>query len=437
MSKGAANPLRRLLGLGFWVQGFRCFPWMVVNYFLKDDLGVAPSTLQLLQNSCNIPMVGKPLYGVVSDAVYIRGEHRIPYIIMGVLLQAVSWLSMAFLPSSFLTVFIISLFLLLSNLGASIVEVANDALVAETGKPTSKKDSTPSSKPTSSSSSGELQSFVWMMASLGGVLGNLLGGVAMNLFSPRTMFLFFGLLLLVQSLVTMTVHERSLNLPKSSSSTGIRKKLSELSVALKKPQLSYAIAWFAASYAVIPVLVGTMFFYQTQHLKLSSPVIGLSKVFGQAALLAWSAAYNRWLKLVPPRKLISAVQATIAVFMVSDALFVKEMYRKMGVPDSVYVVIFSGLLEVLFQFKILPFIVVVAQLCPQGCEGSVMAFLMSAIALATILSGYLGVALSAIVGVSGEDFSALPLAILIQAACTLVPIYWASWIPDYDGQKKE
>lgn len=79
----AANWVRRLLGLGFWVQGFRCFAWMGVNFFLKDGLKVAPSTLQLLQNSANLPMVGKPLYGIVSDAVYIRGEHRIPYIAIG------------------------------------------------------------------------------------------------------------------------------------------------------------------------------------------------------------------------------------------------------------------------------------------------------------------------------------------------------------------
>lgn len=47
-----------VLGLGFWVQGFRCFPWMGVNFYLKDGLGVFPSTLQLLQNSANLPMVG-------------------------------------------------------------------------------------------------------------------------------------------------------------------------------------------------------------------------------------------------------------------------------------------------------------------------------------------------------------------------------------------
>lgn len=72
-----------VLGLGFWVQGFRCFPWMGVNFYLKDGLGVFPSTLQLLQNSANLPMVGKPIYGLLSDAVYLRGQHRLPYIAFG------------------------------------------------------------------------------------------------------------------------------------------------------------------------------------------------------------------------------------------------------------------------------------------------------------------------------------------------------------------
>lgn len=72
-----------LLGLGFWVQGFRCFPWMAVNFFLKDGLKVDPSTLQILQSSANLPMVAKPFYGILSDSFYIFGQHRVPYIAIG------------------------------------------------------------------------------------------------------------------------------------------------------------------------------------------------------------------------------------------------------------------------------------------------------------------------------------------------------------------
>jgi hypothetical protein len=116
--------------------------------------------------------------------------------------------------------------------------------------------------------------------------------------------------------------------------------------------------------------------------------------------------------------------------MLSDVLFVKGVYRSMGVPDLLYVIVFSGLLEVLFFFKILPFNILIAQLCPSGCEGSLMALVASATALSFIVSGYLGVALSSFVGVTGSDFSGFPCALLIQAVCTLLPIYWSSCIPD-------
>ncbi|KAL8159094.1 hypothetical protein V2J09_000631, partial [Rumex salicifolius] len=386
--------IRSLLGLGYCIQGFRCFPWMIVNFFLKDSLQVDPSTLQMLQNTANLPMVGKSLYGIVSDAVYINGEHRIPYIAFG------------------------------GNLGASITEVANDAIVAEIGKRKT------ASKNAESSSSGELQSFVWMASSVGGVLGNLLAGIAIARASPQVLFLVFGLFVGVQFCITIIVREKNLHLSKNPSSGSIKRQMSELIVALRKPEIAKAIAWFTASYAVIPALTGIMFFYQTQVLNIDSSVLGISKVFAQAAMLLWSAIYNKRLKSASPRKLMTTIQVTIAVFIVSDVLFVNNFYRKLGVPDSLYVVVFSGLLETLYFSKILPFSVLMAQLCPPGCEGSLMAFVMSAIALAFIMSGYLGVALTSFLGITSDDFSGLPKCILIATASTLVPLFWSSCIPD-------
>ncbi|XP_009361128.2 probable folate-biopterin transporter 7 [Pyrus x bretschneideri] len=435
-SEGDADKIRKLVGLGYWVQGFRCFPWMAVNFFLKDGLHVDPSTLQLLQNSANLPMVAKPLYGVVSDAVYIAGQHRIPYIAFGAVLQAVSWLAIAMLSESGTSIGTITLYLLLSNLGASIAEVANDAIVAEAGK-----QSTPP-KNSQPSSSGELQSFSSMASAMGGVLGCLLGGLAIDRLSPQKMFLFYGLLLTVHFFISIFVQESSLNHTEGTANVGIREKLSELLVALREPEITYSISWFAASYAIIPALTGTMFFYQAQCLNIDSSLLGISKVFGQVAMLLWSVIYNRHLKSVRPRKLVSAIQVAMAIFMISDALFVNRIYQNyMGVPDNFYVVMFSGISEVLLFMKILPFSILIAKLCPRGCEGSLMAFAMSAIAVAFIVSGYLGVVLASYVGVTGNDFSGFPLALLIQALLTVLPLYWSSCIPDdvksKSRQKKE
>lgn len=432
-TKGGGGRRREmLLGIGFLMQGFRCFPWMAVIFFLKDGLRVDPSTMQILQNSANLPMVAKPFYGLLSDSFYVFGQHRIPYIAFGALLQAVSWLAIASLPSSSISFFTITVYLLLGNLGASIVEVANDAVVAECGKQ--------STNDSGSSSSSDLQSFAWVAASIGGVLGNLLGGISITQFSPSTMFLFFGILLTLQFFITICVSETSLDLPKSPSNHGIRKQLSELLLVLRKPEIYQPISWFAASYAIIPALTGTMFFYQTQHLKIESSVLGISKVFGQVAMLLWGVVYNRHLKSIPPRKLISAIQGTMAVLMVSDALFVNGFYTTMGIPDSLYIVVVSGLLEVLYFFKTLPFSVLMAKLCPPGCEGSLMAFVMSSIAFAFIVSGYLGVALGSYVEITETDFSGFRKGLLIQAACTVLPLFWSSFIPEspkLETQKKQ
>lgn len=132
----------------------------------------------------------------------------------------------------------------------------------------------------------ELQSFVWMASSIGGMLGNLLAGVAIDSISPQTMFLLFGVLLSIQFVISVSIHESSLDLPKCSSSAWIKRQLSKLLVALKKPEISYSIAWFATSYAIIPALTGTMFFYQTQYLKIENSVLGISKVVGQVRTTA-------------------------------------------------------------------------------------------------------------------------------------------------------
>ncbi|XP_071732024.1 probable folate-biopterin transporter 7 [Rutidosis leptorrhynchoides] len=410
------NKVKLLLGLGFWMQGFRCFPWMAVTFFLKDGLRVDPASLQILQNSANLPMVAKPFYGLVSDSFYVFGQHRIPYIAFGALLQAISWFAIASSSSSTISFFTITVYLFLGNFGAAIVKVVNDALIAEFGKQTTFKS--------------DLQSFVWVAASIGGIMGNLLGGVSIDQFSARSMFLSFGTLLTIQFFITISVSESSLNLPKNQSNHGIKRQLSDLVTVLRKPEMYRPILWFAGSCAIIPALTGSIFFYQTQHLKIESSVLGISKVVGQVAMLLWGVVYNRYLKSITPRKLISSIQITLAFLMLSDALFVKGFYRTMGIQDPVYVVVVSGLLEVLYLFKILPFSVLMAKLCPPGCEGSLMAFVTSSITLALIVSGYLGVALSSYVEVTKTDFSGLPKGLLIQAAFTVLPLFWSSFIPD-------
>ncbi|MCO5570068.1 hypothetical protein L7F22_023782 [Adiantum nelumboides] len=463
-----------LIGLGYWIQGFRCFPWLAVNFYLKDVLAVDPTTLQFLQNTVFLPLVAKPVYGIISDAVYIRGAHRIPYLVIGGCLQAICWGIIALLPNEGSSVIMVAVLLALTNLGSSIADVANDALVAECAK---KKKST-----------GELQSFAWFWTAAGGVLGNLVAAFAMGRVEFKLMFSIFGIFLLVHVCKSISMNERSLGLrtPQSANgaadkrdelfsgtqintenwvfeklengykqlstnpdfstshivmpdslseqelhglSNGMRKQLTDLIVLVKQPDILYPLAWFVASFAMIPTLTGTMFFYQTQHLKIDPSIVGMAKVMGQVGLMGASASYTRYLKKVPLRKLLASVQILVCMCILSDILLVKRVNVWMGVPDYMMVMGMSAYVEGIHQFKVLPLMVLMGQLCPVGSEGGLLAALMSMQCLSSIFSGYMGVALASMLHISAHDFSELSTAIVVQAFIALLPLVWISFIP--------
>lgn len=479
-----------LVGLGYWIQGFRCFPWLAVNFYFKDVLIVDPGTLQIVQNTVNLPMVAKPVYGIVSDAVYIRGAHRVPYLVIGGSLQVLSWSTIAFLPGDGSSMWIIAIFLALSNLGASMVDVANDALVAECAN---KKKS-----------SGELQSFAWFATAAGGVLGNLIAAFALSRVEFKTMFGVFGVLVLLQVAKSIGVNEKSFGLkmphamingefekrndystdfpklPKKRAKlpsmvngsdvssivltmestedegwrhTGInlaeinvdeefkipriRQQFTDLFQLVKEPEILYPLAWFMGSYAMIPTLAGTMFFYQTQHLKINPLIVGLAKVLGQVGLMGGSVVYSRYLKSMPLRKLLGAIQILLSVCMLFDILLVKRINVELGIPDAALVLGASAFVDAINQFKMLPFMVLLAQLCPAGSEGSLLAAFMSIQCLATIISGYMGVSLASALHISGSDFSELPTGILVQAMAALLPLLWISFIPDQGSKLQQ
>ena len=82
-SQMGSQQMLGLCGFGYGVQGFRCFPWLALNFHMANNLRLDPSMIQVVQNIGNLPMVAKPLFGILSDAFYIGGAHRVPYIFVG------------------------------------------------------------------------------------------------------------------------------------------------------------------------------------------------------------------------------------------------------------------------------------------------------------------------------------------------------------------
>lgn len=451
-----------LLVLGYWIQGFRCFPWLAVSYHLKDGLHVDPATLQFLQSTVNLPMVAKPVYGIVSDAVYIRGARRMPYLLIAGVLQVCSWCTITVFSGVRSSLGSMIGVLVVGNVGAAIAEVVNDALVAE------------SVQKERGRSKGELQSFVWLALALGGALGNLSGGLALSRLNATSMFGIFTTVAAAQLATCVLVKEKSFTFKvskqksfkskekllglnasmeksfKASTATetvgnlknkagrsrratemlrNLKQQAQKLVEVVGKPDILRLLTWFAASYAVIPAMGGSLFYYQTQFLKINPTFLGLAKVIGQLGLLTGSLLYNRFLKKSSPRKILATTQILLSLCMLSDLLLVSRWSIRAGIPDHIFVLGTSAFVEAIAQFKVLPFMVLLTQLCPAGSEGSLLAFFMSCHCLASILSGYLGIALASFLHLSADSFSGLPLGILIQSSAALLPLLWISNIP--------
>ncbi|KAJ1288408.1 hypothetical protein BS78_02G087400 [Paspalum vaginatum] len=424
--RGSLREMRRLwwvCGLGYWVQGFRCFPWLALNFHLARGIGLSPAGLQLVQNAGSLPLVAKPLFGVLSDAVYIGRAHRLPYISIGAMLQLIAWGTLAIIPVTGDTFPTQMACILIGNLGASVTEVVSDAVVTEFSR---------------TQKAGVLQSYAFIALAAGSLLGNLSGGyVLLKTQEPKIMFTAFSVLLGFQLAMSLSTKEtlpsslgNSRHRPvKSSLAANLCKQFSNLMTAVSEERIFYPLTWIMTSFAVVPILSGTMFCFQTQYLKLDPSIIGLSKVMGQLTVLSLTILYNRYLKRIPLRRLTTVVQMLYALSVLSDFVLVKQINLMLGIPNEIHVLCFSALAEALAQFKVLPFSVLLSSLCPSGCEGSLFAFFTSGLVFSAILSGVFGVGLSTLIGVSSADYSNLPLGILLQSLAALLPLGWISLVP--------
>lgn len=311
---------------------------------------------------------------------------------------------------------------LLSNLGAALTEVANDALVAEYGQ---------------TNKICGLQSYTFMALAVGGVLGNFIGGYNLLSSPPRKMFLLFSILLSLQLSVSLATREESLGLlPLSepdvhgkSIMENVRSQISDLVTAISDQSVYRPLVWVVASIAMVPLLSGSIFCYQTQCLNLDPSIIGMSRVISQLVLLSVTVLYDRHWKRVSMKKLICVVQILYASSFLLDIVLVKQINLKLGISNELFALCFSGMAETIAQFKLLPFSVLFASLSPKGCEGSLISFFASAVCLSSIVGGFLGVGLASLIGIRSCNYSSLPVGILIQFVAALLPLICIHFVP--------
>ena len=164
-----------LVGTIYAVQGFKSFSSLAVQYMFKDVLHLQPSVSQALTTTMYIPWGIKPLYGIMSDSLPIFGYRRRSYLFLSAILATFAYFSLS-IPSLSSTALMVTFFLFLTNLSTAVADVVIDARVVEM------------SRLDPINGANDLQSLSWSMMSVGGIIGSLLGGPAMDVLGARCVF---------------------------------------------------------------------------------------------------------------------------------------------------------------------------------------------------------------------------------------------------------
>ncbi|KAJ6727920.1 FOLATE-BIOPTERIN TRANSPORTER 4-RELATED [Salix koriyanagi] len=409
MKKAFGASFLWLICLIYFTQGFRSFVWTAVSYQLKDNLKLSPSASQFVSSIAFFPWSIKPLYGILSDCIPIKGRKRIPYLVIATFLSLVPWPMLGIDSNLRSSQWHFTVLLTVQNLGSAMADVVVDAMIAEAVRSRellscglveeNSADSKISHESAYSSNSHPMN-------------GN--GDV------------------LDKDNILLKKSSASVTRRKKSQKNG-NKRASMRTKSLIPEKGDYLVSrWFhslkTATYSLLrafrqPVILRpdqwlgfpsthygsnlstVMFYYQTEVLNLDASFLGTARVVG-------------WLAHVG-----------LSLLTLLDIILVSRVNLAYGVSDRIMVVWGSALADAVNQFKFMPFLILSGQLCPPGIEGTLFALFMSINNLGSTLGSFVGAGLASILNLSSGSFDNLGLGIAIQVVCTYIPIAFLFLIP--------
>jgi len=470
----------------YFAQGFRSLSSLSVQFLLKDTLRLEPAAIQALLSTAGLPWSIKPLYGIVSDSFPIGGRHRKPYLVVAAGVGVVAWSLLAWITSSggamttqttttmggggdvgfsndgtkvpFLSSGVVTALLFLSNFSTALADVIVDAMVAErsgeaarekngrTGSNRDKGFTAATTAATAVASEGEdaLQALCWGSLAIGGLVGSLLGILAVSSVPPWVILLStaicpafvlaasYTLIEVPKGCETVSLDRKDNNM-RSSSSLKIAKagyeavgrQLTAVSSALSQPLIWRPMLFFFLSHALVPSCKQALFFFTTDVLKFSPEFLSAQSLIGYVFLLAGTAFYSRFVRRAGwtySTIFVYTKLAKIILCLMDTALVSRLTYTHLHLPDRIFVLGTDVFGTVLSRMSSQPFYLLSARLCPSGCEATLYALFMSTSNFGHTVGGMWGAVLASWFGVRRGEYDGLTGLMLFRAFCAFLPL---------------
>jgi MFS family permease len=310
-----------------------------------------------------IPWYIKPIFGLLTDFIPIRGLRRKSYLILSSLLMIIGFLAATLLPLTPAAGTAILFMLLLPSFGIAMKDVATDATMIETGQPLG--------------ITGRLQSAQWGAMYGAGLLCGVAGGWISQHGQQRLGFLMCSLLGLVALYIAIFhIKEKPcLDLKHGQLKRAI-KVLGE--AARTRIVILIAVLYFFLNFN--PFSADVLYVHMSAELGFSEQFIGYTYTISSFASILSCILYGLFAKRVPLRILLHGS----VIFMVLSSL----VYIGLGTKTSAIIISFSyGLIYMVTNLTQLE---LASRYCPPAAAGTVFALLMSLSNLSVGLSSMLG-----------------------------------------------
>jgi len=396
--------------------------------FLYRSYNVTGPRMQIFGGVTFLPWAMKPIIGLVSDCLPIRGYNKAPYILLTSVFGGLACLMLGGLPPTVLTIERAVACLFLLQLQFSTCDLLTEAKYAE------KMQANPDRGP-------DLMTFVWFGLMAGGLLATIFVGPMLTAFGPKAIY---KIALVPVVIILVPVAKNFLEEARQSAEqvAEARHRLASQKEACALCVLMFAgtvtltvlgilyesiyvnaivsillavIMLVAFSLVLRPVIAkvnafflvqtslgfsvgGASFYFFTDtpeqypegpHFSMAffTSVLG---IVGSVFSLVGIYSYQRYMKDWTYQKLLLMTNITLSLLNMSDVIILSRTNIRLGIPDRAFVLGASALQMVVGQWMWMPGVVILSQLCPKGMEATMYALLAGCHNLGNTIAGNLG-----------------------------------------------
>lgn len=393
---------------------------VATEYYMKDVQKVQPSEAQIYSGITKIPWIIKPLWGLLTDVVPVRGYRRRPYFVCAGFLGVFSMLVLSFYKVHLVLALVL---LTAGSAGAAIADVTIDACVAQNSI----------SHP---SLATDMQSLCALSSSIGALVGFVISGVFVHLIGPMGVY---GLLTVPAGLMLLLgfILDEP-HIPNFDYRQVNRKFFyagKTMWTTLKIPAVWRPCLYMYTSLALSLNIFDGMFYWYTDAKGgplLSKEAVGYMFSVGSVGSLLGALLYQHSLRDHPFRDLLLWTQLCFGLSGMLDLVLVLRLNLMLGMPDYFFAVIDECVSQMISRLKWMPLLVLSSKLCPSGIEGTFFALLMSIDNVGILSSSWGGGFLLHLLRVTRTQFENLWLAVLIRNILRISPLCLLFLVPRGD-----